>query len=83
MMLIYDTNLIYKNYEKVYTESIELAKELVNLYKDEILALKKESIITEFEQLDHKFVLSYNCFEKTFAQWWRDLDTGLINWLRI
>ena len=69
MMLIYDTNLTYKKYEKVYTESMELAKELVSLYKDEILALKQESIIKEFEQLNHNFVLAYNCFDKTFVQW--------------
>lgn len=81
MMLIYDTNLTYKNYEKVYTESIELAKDLLNLYKADILALKQENIITEFKQLDHDFVLAYNCFEKTFAQWWRELDPSLQNWL--
>jgi hypothetical protein len=80
-MLIYDTNLTYKKYEKVYTESIELAKDLLNLYRADILALKQENIIAEFKQLDHDFVLAYNCFEKTFAQWWRDLDPSLQNWL--
>lgn len=77
MMLIYDTNLTYKNYERVYTESIELAKNLSNLYRAEILALKQENIISEFKQLDHNFVLLYNCFDKTFVQWWRDIDKNL------
>lgn len=81
MMLIYDTNLTYKNYENIYTESIKLAKDLLNLYKTEITALKQDNIMAGFKQLDHNFVLVYNCFEKTFAQWWRELDSDLKNWL--
>ena len=49
--------------------------------KADVLALKSGNIMAGFNQLDHGFVSVYTCFEKTFAQWWRELDSDLKNWL--